>query len=148
MYKHILIATDGSTLANRALSHGLALAKDAKAEVTLLTVTELWSAADMAQRVREGHRDPVGRFEEIAAQSAEHILDAAAEQAKKIGVTYRCNHVSDQRPAEGIVAAAEQSGCDLIVMGSHGRRAMGRLFLGSQAVEVLSHCKVPALIVR
>lgn len=148
MYKHILIATDGSDLANRALSHGLALAKDTKADVTLLTVTELWSAADMAQRVRGGHRDPVGQFEEIAAQSAEHILVAAAEQAKKFGVTYRCNHVPDQRPADGIVATAEQCGCDLIVMGSHGRRAVGRLFLGSQAVEVLSHSKIPALIVR
>jgi nucleotide-binding universal stress UspA family protein len=148
MYKHILIATDGSAIANRALSHGLALAKEAKADVTLLTVTELWSAADMAQRVRGGHRDPVGKFEEVAAQSAERILDAAGEEAKKIGVSYRCNHVPDQRPAEGIVATAERSGCDLIVMGSHGRRAVSRLFLGSQAVEVLSHSRIPTLIVR
>ena len=148
MYKHILIATDGSTIANRALSHGLALAKQAKADVTLLTVTELWSAADMAQRVRGGHRDPVGAFEEAAAQSAERILDAAREQAKKAGVSYQCNHVRDQRPANGIVATAERSGCDLIVMGSHGRRAVSRLFLGSQAVEVLSHSRIPTLIVR
>jgi nucleotide-binding universal stress UspA family protein len=148
MYKHILIATDGSAIASRALSHGLVLAKEAKADVTLLTVTELWSAADMAQRVREGHRDPVGKFEEVVAQSAERILDTAGEQAKKIGVNYQCSHVPDQRPAEGIVATAERSGCDLIVMGSHGRRAVSRLFLGSQAVEVLSHSNIPALIVR
>ena len=50
--------------------------------------------------------------------------------------------------AEGIVAAAAEKGCDLIVMASHGRRGIGRLLLGSQANEVLTHSKVPTLIVR
>ena len=50
MYKHILIATDGSDLADRALVHGLALAKEVKASVTLVTVTHLWSALDMAHK--------------------------------------------------------------------------------------------------
>ena len=54
----------------------------------------------------------------------------------------------ERHPAEGIIATAERNGCDLIVMASHGRRAVGRVLLGSQAVEVLSHSKVPALIVR
>jgi nucleotide-binding universal stress UspA family protein len=57
-------------------------------------------------------------------------------------------HVADQHPAEGIIATAGKQGCDLIVMASHGRRAVGRLLLGSQASEVLAHSKVPTLIVR
>jgi nucleotide-binding universal stress UspA family protein len=56
--------------------------------------------------------------------------------------------VKDQHPAEGIVATAKDKGCDLIVMASHGRRGVSRLLLGSQAYEVLTHCGVPALIVR
>lgn len=148
MYKNILIATDGSELAGRALAHGLALAKEVKASVTLVTVTEPWSALDMAHKTREGHRDPLNQFEEIAAASAKSILDAAGQKAKTAGVTCKLVHVPDQHPAEGIVATAEKNDCDLIVMASHGRRTFGRLLLGSQAVEVLSHSKVPALIVR
>jgi len=148
MYKHILIATDGSELAGRALAHGLALAKAVKAPVTLVTVTQPWSAFDMAHKAREGQRDPLHRFEEIAAASAKSILDAAGQKAKRAGVACKLVHVPDQHPAEGIIATAKKNGCDLIVMASHGRRAVGRLLLGSQAVEVLSHSKVPALIVR
>jgi nucleotide-binding universal stress UspA family protein len=148
MYKHILIATDGSELANRALVHGLALAKEVKARATLVTVTLPWSALDMAHKTREGHRDPLNQFEQIAVASAKTILDAAAQKAKTAGIACELVHVADQHPAEGIIATAEKNGCDLIVMASHGRRAVGRLLLGSQAVEVLAHSKVPALIVR
>jgi nucleotide-binding universal stress UspA family protein len=148
MYKHILIATDGSELAGRALAHGLALAKELKAAVTLVTVTQPWAAMDMAHDVRQGHPDPIHQFENIAATSAKVILDAAAQKAKIAGITCELVHVPDQHPAEGIIATAENKGCDLIVMASHGRRAVGRLLLGSQANEVLAHSKVPALIVR
>jgi nucleotide-binding universal stress UspA family protein len=148
MYKHILIATDGSELAGQALAHGLALAKEVKATVTLVTVTQPWSAFDMAHKAREGNRDPTHQFEEIAAASAKSVLDAAGQKAKAAGVACQLVHVPGQHPAEGIIATAEKNGCDLIVMASHGRRAIGRLLLGSQAVEVLSNSKVPALIVR
>jgi len=56
--------------------------------------------------------------------------------------------VPDQHPAEGILAIVEKQGCDLIVMGSHDRRTVGRLLLGSQVNEVLAHSKVPTLVVR
>jgi nucleotide-binding universal stress UspA family protein len=148
MYKHILIATDGSELAGRALAHGLVLAKELKAAVTLVTVTQPWAAMDMAHDVRLGHPDPIHQFENIAAASAKVILDAAAQKAKSAGIACELVHVPDQHPAEGIIATAENKGCDLIVMASHGRRAVGRLLLGSQASEVLAHSKVPALIVR
>jgi nucleotide-binding universal stress UspA family protein len=57
-------------------------------------------------------------------------------------------HVKDQYPAEGIIATIKDRGCDLVVLGSHGRRGISRLLLGSQAYEVVTHCRVPALIVR
>ena len=148
MYKHILIATDGSELATKALEHGLALAERDNARVTVVTVTEPWSALDIAHDALLRRPDPIGHFEEIAAAAAARILDDAAQRANAYGVTCDRVHVKDQHPAEGIVATAKDTGCDLIVMASHGRRGVSRLLLGSQAYEVLTHCSVPALIVR
>ena len=74
MYKHILIATDGSELADRAVVHGLALAKEVKAPVTLVTVTQAWSALELAHEFRMGNPDPVHQFERMAAASAKVIL--------------------------------------------------------------------------
>ena len=70
--------------------------------------------------------DPIHQFEEMAAASAKVILDAAAQTSKMAGIAYELLHVPDQHPAEGIIATAEKIGCDLIVMASHGRRALGR----------------------
>ena len=148
MYKHILIATDGSELATKALEHGLALAKRENAQVTVVTVTEPWSAFDLAHEARQGRPDPIGNFQEMAAAAANHILDGAAQRANAHGVACNLLHVKDLHPAEGIVATAKDKGCDLIVMASHGRRGVSRLLLGSQAYKVLSRCGVPALIVR
>lgn len=77
-----------------------------------------------------------------------HILTHAADAAKTQAVRCETVHVRDRHPAEGIIETALQKGCDLIVMASHGRRGVNRLLLGSQANEVLTHSKVPALIVR
>jgi nucleotide-binding universal stress UspA family protein len=148
MYKRILIATDGSELAGRAVAHGLALAKEVKAPVTVVTVTPPWSALQLAHEARMGSTNPVHQFEDMAAASAKAVLDAAAQTAKAAGVACELVHVADQHPAEGIISVAEKQSCDLIVMASHGRRAVGRLLLGSQASEVLAHSKVPTLIVR
>ena len=114
MYKHILIATDGSELAGRALTHGLALAKELKAAVTLVTVTQAWSAFDMAHKAREGNRDQLHQFDEIATASAKSVLDAAGQKAKVAGVVCQLIHVPDQHPAEGIITTAKKNGCDLL----------------------------------
>src|SRR5262245_49796916 len=59
MYKHILIATDGSELATKALEHGLALAKHDNAHVTVVTVTEPWAPLEMAHEARQHRPDPI-----------------------------------------------------------------------------------------
>jgi nucleotide-binding universal stress UspA family protein len=148
MYQRILIATDGSELAGKAVNHGLALAKRLNVPVTAVTVTELWSALEIGRMARQGHHNAVAEFEDMAATSAKNILDKVKETAKSEGVACEVIHVPDQHPAEGIIAIAKDKGCDLIVMASHGRRGLNRILLGSQANEVLTHSKVPALIVR
>jgi nucleotide-binding universal stress UspA family protein len=148
MYKCILIATDGSELGNKAVEHGISLAKIVNAPVVVATVTEAWSSLDLARAARHGNQNPITQYEEMAIQAANNILDKASQTAKSHGVTCKLVHVQDQHPAEGIVNAATENGCDLIVMASHGRRGISRMLLGSQANEVVTHSKVPTLIVR
>ena len=148
MYKRILIATEGSEFGGKALTHGLALAKAINVPVVVVTVTEAWSALDLAHMARIGNRNPVEQYEGMVSAAGNHILTHAAEAAKSQGVNCETVHVRDSQPAEGIIETALQKGCDLIVMASHGRRGVNRLLLGSQANEVLTRSKVPALIVR
>jgi nucleotide-binding universal stress UspA family protein len=144
MYKHILIATDGSELAGRAVTAGLALAKALEARVTAMTATEPWSAMVMGEPALTF---PIDDYEKAAAGNAERILEVASNMAKDAGVVCETVHVSDF-PAEGIIATAKDKGCDLIVMASHGRRGLSKLILGSQATRVLALSTVPVLICR
>lgn len=145
MYKHILIATDGSAVGDKAIEQGLEVAKRFGAKATIIKVTEMWSALDVAGR------DALARietYEKAAGDAAKAILAKAEEAAKKVGVTCEVIHVPDRVPSEGIVATADARNCDLIVMGSHGRRGFNKLLLGSQAQNVLTHTKKPVLIAR
>ena len=148
MYKRILIATEGSEFGTRALTHGLTLAKALNVPVVVVTVTEAWSALELARMARVGNRNPVEHYEDMVTAASNHILTHAADLAKSQGVSCETVHVRDSHPADGIIMTASQKGCDLIVMASHGRRGVNRMLLGSQANEVLTHSKVPALIVR
>jgi nucleotide-binding universal stress UspA family protein len=145
MYKHILIATDGSSLADKAVVHGLSLAKFFNAEVTLLTVTDpVWNIVPAEAAISF----PFEEYEKSMAALAERVLASIGDAAKSSGVKYTVKHAKDQFPAEGILAAAKECGCDLIVMASHGRRGLARLVLGSQAAAVAAASTVPVLIYR
>jgi nucleotide-binding universal stress UspA family protein len=144
MYRHVLIATDGSELAQKAVAAGLALAKGLKAKVTVVTATEPWSAMVIGEPALAF---PIEEYEKAAAESAARILAGVSAAAKDAGVACETVHVSDF-PAEGIVATAKARGCDLIVMASHGRRGLSKLLLGSQALRVLALSTVPVLVCR
>lgn len=148
MYKKMLIATDGSEPSSLAVQHGVELAKAVGAAVVLVTVTEIWSALDVARAAESGISDPIEQYEKIAEKSARRTLDAAEAIVKSAGVSCETLHVRDQAPAEGVVSAAKDKGCDLIVVGTHGRRGINRVILGSQATKVLAYSEVPVLVVR
>ena len=148
MYKKILIATDGSDLAGKALDQGLEMAKTCGADVIIATVTNIWSALEMAHHVQVGEQNPVADYEAAATASATKILNAAKDKATKAGVTCTTVHIRDRHPAEGIINAAETNDCDLIIMSSHGRRGIEKILLGSVAAEVLTHCKTPVLVAK
>jgi nucleotide-binding universal stress UspA family protein len=148
MYQKILIATDGSELAGKAVDHGIKLAKTVGASLIFVTVTEIWSAIDLAAESERGAPHPMETYEAMAARTAQRILKATASSADIAGIACEILHVRDRAPAEGIIATAIDKGCDLIVMASHGRRGLNRMFLGSQTAEVLAHSKVPVLVLR
>lgn len=145
MYKHILIASDGSELAQRAVEQGLQVAKAVGAKVTAVTVTEPWTAAVSGEWAVAF---PVEEYEKASAANAAKVLAGVQETAARLGVECDGVHVKDQYAAEGIVEEAKARGCDLIVMASHGRRGIAKFVLGSQATRVLAHTNVPLLICR
>ena len=145
MYKHLLIATDGSELATKGVEQGLALAKSLNARATAVTVSESWVSV-VSGEMAMGF--PIDDYDKGCAANAAQLLSVVTELAKKTGVACETLHVKDQFPAEGIVETAKARGCDLIVMASHGRRGFARLLLGSQANKVVTHSTVPVLICR
>ena len=143
MYRHFLIATDGSELAEKAVTQGLALAEALGARVTAVTVSEPLTALMVGEAVTF-----MAGYEEAAASNAARILSVVRTAAAQRGVACETAHVKGQFPAEGIIEAAKDRGCDLIVMASHGRRGLAKLLLGSQATRVLSDSPIPVLVCR
>ena len=145
MYKHILIATDGSDLAGKAVAAGFALARELKASVTAVTVTEPWTTLMLGEAAIAF---PVEEYEKSANETASRILSGVSKLARKADISCATVHAKDRYPADGILETAKKNGCDLIVMASHGRRGLDRLLLGSEAVKVLTHSSLPVLICR
>jgi nucleotide-binding universal stress UspA family protein len=140
VYRHILVPTDGSEVAERGLAHGLALAKSLGAKVSAIFVVEPFS--EMAGRLREA----VATYAELRKEQATSALDRAANAAKKAGVLCETIRVEDGQPHQAIIAAAEDKGCDLIVMSSHGRSGLSMLLIGSVTNKVLTQAKTPVLV--
>lgn len=144
MYKHILIATDGSELANKAVPHGLELAKLSGAKVTALTVRP-----HLDDFVAEGVVITVTKEErESFKREIDHHLDFARDAAKEAGVELETVQVESGEAWKAIVEAAKEGGCDLIVMASHGRRGLSALIFGSETQGVLTHSDIPVLVYR
>jgi nucleotide-binding universal stress UspA family protein len=105
VYKHLLIATDGSGLAGKAVTAGLKLAQALGARVTAVTVTEPLDPFLVASATVRG----VPNYEERAAADAKRILSKVSEAAGSMAVACSTLHVADQYPAEGIIQAAQQN---------------------------------------
>ena len=145
MYKHILVPTDGSKLSNIAIKEAVRLAGALGAKITLLHAApaQIWpmyaeSAVVMAEYSAKGLR------EETRARAGELL----AKAAKRAGGAVATEMVLTDLPYDAIVKSAAKLKCDLIVMASHGRRGVAGLLLGSETHRVLTHSKVPVLVVR
>ncbi|WIJ24339.1 universal stress protein [Devosia sp. RR2S18] len=149
MYTKILIATDGSDLSTKALRHGLGLARLDGAKVVVMTATEpsmLYASSAGGMIMDTGQ--VIADLERTNAEAANHILEGAKKVAAEGQQTIEVLHVAERQTADAILDTAKDQKADLIVMGSHGRRGIGRLLLGSQAAEVLARSSLPVLIVK
>jgi nucleotide-binding universal stress UspA family protein len=132
VYQHILIPTDGSDLAERAVTHGLSLAQFVGAKVTVIIVEERLGGWLYTDQIKE---------------HTASVLDRAANAAKRAGVPCDTIQVQDVQPYEGIIATVTDRGCDLIVMASHGCSGLSAIVL-SVTNKVLTYTKVPVLVVQ
>ena len=144
MYRHLLIPTDGSELAERAVRHGLSLAKFVGAKVTAIIVEEPPPGWMSFVGVAEAAVEYAKQIKDHAASA----LDRVANAAKQAGVPCDTVQVQHVQPYEAIIATATDRGCDLIVMGSHGRSGLSAVVLGSVTNKVLTYTKVPVLVVQ
>jgi nucleotide-binding universal stress UspA family protein len=143
MYRHILIPTDGSELAEHGVVHGLALAKSVGAKVSVIFVVEPLSWAPL---VEGGAIEQLGKYYEQIKKLAVSVLDRVANAAKEASVSCETIQVENGQPHRAIIAAAEDKGCDLIVMSSHGRSGLSMLLIGSVTNKVLTLAKTPVLV--
>ena len=140
MYRHILIPTDGSELAEHGLAHGLALAKFLGAKVSVIFVLEPFS--ELSGRFLEA----VATYAALRKEQATSVLERVANAAKAAGVSCETIEVENGQPHQAIIAAAEEKGCDLIVMSSHGRSGLSMVLIGSVTNKVLALAKTPVLV--
>ena len=147
MYKRILLATDGSPLSLHAAEHGIALAKRIGATVVALYASPPFDAA-MGIEFVPPTMLPLDIYTESTRAEAEKHLGKVRERAAAAGVACREKHLRSLSPPEAIVAIAESEKCDLVVVGSHGRGAIGQLWLGSVTTRVLATSSVPVLVYR
>jgi len=146
MYQHILLPTDGSELAHKAVTHGLSLAKSVGAKVTALIVEASFSVYDLPSSKMLAVSHVFAEYGEQAKAHASKILNRVADEAKAVGVACDTVQATHDHPYEGIVETAKEKGCDLIVMASHGRTGLAAVVLGSVTTKVLTHTKVPVLV--
>lgn len=147
MYTNLLLATDGSKLSEKAVTHAIGLAAKIGAKVNCLYV-----APDYPERVYLDSTALKGmssaEYEAVASAEARKIHDKVAKKAAAAGVKCDYHHTISPTPSAAILSAAAKYKCDAIVMGSHGRTGIAAFLLGSQTQKVLAHSKLPVIVAR
>lgn len=145
MYKRILVPLDGSETADHGLDEAIGLARDGHGTLCLLHIIDTfpmmveWTTTATFEKVVEDLR-----------RYGQQLLDKAAARARDQGVATESVvlELVSERVATAIVDQAKKLQCDLIVMGTHGRKGVSHLVLGSAAEGVIREAEVPVLLVR
>ena len=145
MFKHLLLPTDGSPASEAAIQKSLALAKEVHARVTGLHVIPEFHVFTYQTEMLEDTREQFTKDSQSRAVQFLAVIQKAAEEA---GVVCDTAYMASDHPYQAIIKAAEDRGCDLIAMASHGRKGMSGLLLGSETQKVLTHGKKPVLVFR
>lgn len=147
MYQRILVATDGSNLSQKAVTHAIELADITGAELLALKVVPRYPLTYFEGGMTVAMSE-VNRIEKEWVTEALESLNAVKSAAQMKAVKVKVLTVKSDLVAESIMATAKRSKCGLIVMASHGRKGIKRLLLGSETHQVLTHSTIPVLILR
>lgn len=147
MFKHILIPTDGSRQSRDAALAGVRLAAALGARVTGLFAAPAPTPIVYRDAWPVGYATPEKHARAIARATAAYlaVIETAAREA---GVACTCVSVTNDFPANAILALAKRRRCDLIFMASHGRRGLRSILLGSETQKVLTGGRIPVLVYR
>jgi nucleotide-binding universal stress UspA family protein len=148
MFKKILTPIDGGDLSNNAVIKACEFAKPLGAQLIFYHAQPIFLPEYLSGEVIMGVVGSQIEFINAMHKQAEEILNQAAQTASRLGVEFETLTDESYAPYEGIIAAAERMGCDLIFMASHGRHGVSALLLGSETQKVLPHCKIPVLVYR
>lgn len=144
MFKHIIVAVDGSECSADAFEIGASLAKALGAKLTACAVVDVIRAAS-SMTFASG--EIVQAYFDALREDAKQVLKTAADRGRALDVAVE-GEIAEGNPAETIVDVAKRDGADLIVMGSHGRTGIQRFLLGSVAESVVRTAHAPVLIAR
>ena len=146
--RHLLACTDGSPRSRKAVAAAAKLAGTCGARLTLLFVIPPYVLPAYSEAAQYVPGVTPHLYRQRADALSKKVLAPAARLAKKLGVECDTLAVNAAQPWTGILHAARRKKCDLIVMASHGRRGLARALLGSETQRVLTHTRVPVLVVR
>lgn len=144
MFKHILVPVDGSPVAHHAVDKARAIACAFRSSVTLIYVIDPYAFTGMGADFSHGQSE----YLRAATVEANEAIGAARQIFEAQGMFVKGSVVEGHSVYQAILEAAETLDADLVVMGSHGRRNLEKLVLGSVTAQVLSHAHLPVLVVR
>lgn len=143
-YQHILLPTDGSASADKAAETAVDLARRYGARLSIVSVIDPVPFISFP----EAGGEALAYYLEAAEEGAQQGIAQAAARATAAGLNFDSQVLREHGPPQSIIDYARHEGVDLIVMGSHGRRGLDSLLLGSVAHKILTLSPVPVLVVK
>jgi nucleotide-binding universal stress UspA family protein len=148
MFRKLLVPTDGSAPSLRAARIAARLAQPLQASIVALYVTLEGVPSTFSGGTIYASGVLGRQYERFLEKQAKDATAAVQAEARRAGLPASAVRVTARHPWRAILAVARQRGCDLIVMGSHGRGGMQKLLLGSETARVLAHARIPVLVCR
>lgn len=147
MYQRILVTTDGTKLSKKAVGSAISMAALCGAELVALKVVPRYPQSYFEGGIALAAED-IDRIEAHWAHEGQMVVDAIAKLGAKKGIKVKPMTVRSDVVSDAVLSTIDKLGCDLVVMASHGRRGVKRLLLGSETQQVLTHAKVPVLVLK
>jgi nucleotide-binding universal stress UspA family protein len=144
LFKHLLVPVDGSSTSRQSIEKAIAIAEAFKSKVTVIYVIDPYAFTGVGTDFSYGQAE----YLSAATTEANAAIEAAKVAFQEHGISVTASIVEGHAIYRGILETAESVNADLLIMGSHGRRGLEKLVLGSVTAQVLSHAHLPVLVVR